>query len=242
MPATCRISARLLAARRARDAALDDAPADAARLDDDGQRRQRRQARDLGLLRARRERLRPAARQRQPQPRSGALDAPLGGRAPGRDRQRPLHLARAERERLRAGGDRRGRARGRHDRARASSCTSCRSASAGCCSTTRSRSTRTGGSTSSSSAAPASRRWRSSTGWPSATTPSCCSSSSWPPTTSTTSPGRTGRSAAARVERGGGLPDPRRVARRAAQARGRRDERARRLRPRRRLAARASST
>ena len=41
-----------------------------------------------------------------------------------------------------------------------------------------------------------------------------------------------------RVERGRGLPDPRRVARRAAQARERRDERAGRLRPRRRLAAR----
>ena len=40
------------------------------------------------------------------------------------------------------------------------------------------------------------------------------------------------------LERGRGLPDPRRLARRAAQARERRDERAGRLRPRRRLAAR----
>ena len=89
-------------AGRERRPALDDASADATRVVDDGDRRQRRTSRDLGFHRAGRDRLRAAADQRQLSPRACALGPARGGRPPRGRRQRPFQLAGARaRRRLR---------------------------------------------------------------------------------------------------------------------------------------------
>ena len=108
-------------------------------------RRQRRPARHLGLLRARRERLRPPARERQLQPRARALDAALarpGGASASSTSRSPGPRPRSNGFAL-AGIDA-WRARGRDDEPARAVARAAGRASAGCCSTTRSRSTRSG--------------------------------------------------------------------------------------------------